>query len=383
MLVKPTPNEIAILAHEIGRVFGTMEDWLVREIVERLIEGAPDLPAEVSEWRIEKLLASAQFSREAKAKMREILERIPPQVEKQLYSVIKATVETGDRAVLEAAFEQGMIASIPSPGSAVRTSFWIEKLQEQALHALNLVNTSMLTSAQQGYIDTLNRAAGLVAEGESPRAAVRYATKQLAKDGLTGFVDRAGRRWEPQSAVEMIIRTTWNNAANQAAFTQLEAMGCDVILVSAHMGARPKCSLVQGKLFSLSGSTESVKDKHGASHAVGDWTRTSYGEPDGILGINCRHHIGAFFDGLSVNETEEIDEEENRERYKREQEQRKLERELRKIKRERDVANASGDREEYLKQHRRARAKSQQLRDHIEEHSLRRSKVRERYITLR
>ena len=34
MLVKPTPNEIAILAHEIGRVFGTMEDWLVREIVE-------------------------------------------------------------------------------------------------------------------------------------------------------------------------------------------------------------------------------------------------------------------------------------------------------------------------------------------------------------
>ena len=161
MLVKPTPNEIAILAHEVGRVFGTMEDWLVREIVERLIEGAPDFPAEVSEWRIEKLLASAQFSREAKAKMREILERIPPQVEIQLYSVIKATVETGDRAVLEAAFEQGMIASIPSPGSAVRTSFWIEKLQEQALHALNLVNTSMLTSAQQGYIDTLNRAAGL------------------------------------------------------------------------------------------------------------------------------------------------------------------------------------------------------------------------------
>lgn len=383
MIIKPTPNEIAILAHEIGKVYGTLEEWMILEIVKRLIEGAPKLPAEVNEWRIEKLLASAQFSRDTKAKLREILGELPSQVEKQLYRVIKSTVEDGERAILQEAYDKGMISSIPAPGMATRTTFWIEKLKEQALDALNLVNTSMLTSAQQSYINTLNRAAGLVAEGESPITAIRYATKRLARDGLTGFYDKRGRRWEPQSAVEMIVRTTWNNAANQAAFTQLQEMGCDTIIVSAHMGAGPKCSLVQGKIFSLSGKTTTTTDRHGASWAVGDWNQTSYGEPDGILGINCRHHIGPWWDGLDENDYPEVDETENRERYKREQEQRKMERELRKIKRDRDVAKESGDRDEYLRQFRRMRAKSQQLRDFIERHGLRRSKIRERYITLR
>lgn len=377
--MKPTPNELAILAHEIARVYGTLEEWMIRRIVQRLMDGAPDLPAEVEDWRIEKILASASFRRESVAVMRKVLGDIPPQVDRMLYHTARESVDGGDGATLQEAWERGLIRNMPQPEMAAKTTFMIEKLKEQALDRMNLVNTSMLTSAQQKYINTLNVAAGFMLSGESPHVAMKTATRQLVKDGLTGFYDRAGRQWEPQSAVEMILRTTGNSAANQAAFTRMDEVGCDVIVVSSHLGARPKCSLVQGKLFSRSGTTKTVKDKHGAVWQVGDWNKTSYGEPDGILGINCRHHIGMFFDGLSENKQEQIDETKNRERYEQEQKQRKLERELRKAKRERDVAKEIGDEDGARLANRKARAKSKELRDHIAEFDLRRSKVRERY----
>lgn len=380
--MKPTPNELAILAHEIARVYGTLEEWMIRRIVQRLMDGAPDLPAEVEDWRIEKILASASFRRESVAVMRKVLGDIPPQVDRMLYHTARESVDGGDGATLQEAWERGLVRNMPQPEMAAKTTFMIEKLKEQALDRMNLVNTSMLTSAQQKYINTLNVAAGFMLSGESPHVAMKTATRQLVKDGLTGFYDRAGRQWEPQSAVEMILRTTGNSAANQAAFTRMDEVGCDVIVVSSHLGARPKCSLVQGKLFSRSGTTKTVKDKNGAVWQVGDWNKTSYGEPDGILGINCRHHIGMFFDGLSENKQEQIDETKNRERYEQEQKQRKLERELRKAKRERDVAKEIGDEDGARYANAKVRAKSKELRSHIEEFDLRRSRVRERYYAL-
>jgi|LFRM01.2.fsa_nt_gb uncharacterized caspase-like protein len=314
--------------------------------------------------------------------MRRVLNDVPPQIEKMLYHIAKASVQGGDGAILQEAWERGLIRQMPEPHQAAKTTFMLAKLKEQALDKMNLVNTSMLTSAQQQYINTLNKAAGFISSGESPIVAMKTATRSLVNEGLTGFVDRSGRVWEPQSAVEMILRTTGNSTANQAAFTRMDEVGADIIIVSSHLGARPKCALVQGRLFSRSGTVSTAKDKNGKTWPVGDWNKTSYGEPDGILGINCRHHIGMFFDGLSENLQKEIDESENQERYKQEQKQRKLERELRKAKRERDVAKEIGDEDTARRANRKARAKSKELRDHIEEHDLRRSRVRERYHAL-
>ncbi len=377
--MKPTPNELAILAHEVARIYGTLEEWIIVRIVKRLLDGAPELPAEVNAWRIEKILASASFKREAIAMMEKVLGDIPLQIDRMLYHTARESVDGGDGATLQEAWERGLIRTMPEPDMAAQTTFMLEKLKEQALDRMNLVNTSMLTSAQQQYIDTLNIAAGFMMSGESPHEAMKTATRRLVREGLTGFYDRAGRRWEPQSAVEMILRTTGNSAANQATFTRMDEVGCDVIVVSAHLGARPKCSLVQGKLFSRSGTTKTVTDKNGAVWQVGDWNKTSYGEPDGILGINCRHHIGMFFDGLSENKQELIDETKNRERYEQEQKQRRLERELRKAKRERDIAKEIGDEDAARRANTKARAKSKELRDHIDKYDLRRSRVRERY----
>ena len=60
--------------------------------------------------------------------------------------------------------------------------------------------------------------------------------------------------------------------------------------------------------------------------------KTGYGTGEGILGWNCRHSIGTWIDGVSKNNYEKIDTEENKKAYDLQQAQRKLERTIRKWK---------------------------------------------------
>ena len=101
--------------------------------------------------------------------------------------------------------------------------------------------------------------------------------------------------------------------------------GLDLVEVDSHSGARPKCARDQGKIFDR--SNKSKKYPH--------WNTSSYGEPDGLLGINCGHHIFPYMEGVSIRRyfpTEDMDA--NDKLYKETQVQRAFERDVRKQKRE-------------------------------------------------
>ncbi|MGI6579929.1 MAG: phage minor capsid protein [Saccharofermentanales bacterium] len=381
---KLKPEEMARLAWIIGDMYAQAETLLINLIIRRLIEGTPDLPLNIAQWKIEKLLQSAPLKREMVAELKEILKEVPASVDRALYINVKSMIDEDDVIkyienkdhALKMSTET-YIKEIQKLPPSVRYAY--EKYKETALHELNLVNTSMLTSAQQQYIDILNVSAGLMhSEQISPYVAIKTATRQLVNDGLTGFYDKAGRRWEPQTAVEMIMRTNGNNVANQTLFTRMDEVGANLITISSHLGARPKCFKDQGQIFNRAGGSGITVDGNGESVRYRDWNTSSYGLPDGILGINCRHSAGFFIPGKSIFKPIEYDETANANRYKQEQKQRRYERELRKTKRQRNAASALGDEDEAKRLNQKARLQSQRLRNHIDEHDLRRSKVRER-----
>ena len=373
--MKLQPEVVARLADRIARLFGDLEDSMIMQIALSLVDGLPgsdDLTLkQINDWQIARLVAASQMRRQLIFKARQSLKPVPKALKGFFKEVEEEAKTLPDQAQKEAVGRW-------LGQEEVQPSLLLQKAMTEATDKLNLVATSMLTDAQQQHRDSLNRAADLMRQGQSPSVAIKEGVRDLVDKGLTGFYDKAGRKWEPQGGVNMMIRTTGNNMANEASFQAIEKTGTDVLLVSAHMGARPKCSLVQGKLFSLSGETTSIKDGNGQTLAVGDWNKTSYGEPDGILGINCRHHIVPFYEGKSINNEEEIDVSENARRYKLEQKQRRKERELRKTKRQRDVAKAIGDEKGYKEAQQKARRQSKDLREFIEDNGLRRSKVRER-----
>lgn len=198
-----------------------------------------------------------------------------------------------------------------------------------------MYKTAEIVNKQQ-HLDTLNKAAGKVIMGaESRQTAVRQCIKEMSERGIPAFVDTGGRQWSPEAYINMDVRTTCSNAAHEAQFTRMDDYSIDLLETSSHPGARPKCSLDQGKIFSKSGKNK----KYPA------WSTSSYGEPDGILGINCGHFIYPYIEGVSVQRYFPYDKEKNDKLYKQKQEQRRLEREVRSAKREVSMLNASGDKE--------------------------------------
>ena len=343
-----TRLELMELAEECSDVLAAMEDDLLQNIAEYLSEGRADIPT--AQWKIRQLAALGKLDRE---NIRTIAE----------YSGIAADMEeiAMTRAALSAVKDMdegfGKLVSdgiiegtdVPMEETALQAAAMYSK---QAKDRLNKVNTVMRYFARttaaaavnkaaeivnkQQHLDTLNKAAGKVIMGaESRQTAVRQCIKEMSEKGIPAFVDAAGRQWSPEAYVNMDVRTTCSNAAHEAQFTRMNDYDIDLIETSSHPGARPKCSLDQGVIFSKSGKNKKYRA----------WSTSSYGEPDGILGINCGHHIYPHIEGVSTQTYFPYDKEENDKLYKQKQEQRRLEREVRSAKREVSMLNSAGDKE--------------------------------------
>ncbi len=199
---------------------------------------------------------------------------------------------------------------------------------------------------KQDVLNILNsNTASVVSGAESRTKAVRTTIHEMAQKGIPAFVDKSGREWSPEAYVNMDIRATVKNTALEAQFSTMDSLGQDVFEVSSHPGSRPKCRPWQGKLISRSGRTTEITDINGRKHKVIPLSQTSFGEPDGLFGINCGHRPRGVSDGLFRKSSVEYDDEEDKALYHKVCKQRELERKVRKSKTEADMLEAAGDTE--------------------------------------
>ena len=260
----------------------------------------------------------------------------------------------------------------------------------QSADKLNLVNTVMLESTQAAYYSTVtnivnkiqrsqsivNIGAGEVVMGVSSwNEAMHDAVAQMVNNGLTGFIDHAGHRWRPETYVAMDIRTTLHNTARAAVWERAEEYGNDLYQVSTHNGARPLCYPWQAKIISRIDAERDVKDFDGNTLHVYAQSKTSYGQPAGLFGINCKHYPITFIEGISPSRGQPQDPEENEKTYEESQEQRALERKLRQERLDLSVMKAQGaDQEDIDKQ----KTKVDQASDAIKEFCDRTGRARRR-----
>lgn len=356
-MARLTPQEITRIAEPLELVYQNMTDELLINIARHLKGGWED----TATWEMKKLGQLGALTEESA----KIIAKYTGQTEQEIRQAFlqAASLATADiDPVLAQAAAAGKLVD---PGTTVATSpamqSALRSYVEQATDKLNLTNTTMLTSTQQVYAQTVHTAAvtaqleqakaiietksAEVITGQETRTrAMRTALNQLNSAGITGFYDRIGRKWQPDAYVNMVIKTTAHNAAIQAIRTrQQEYGGGDIFQISSHPGARPLCAPYQGGFYSWSGSGV-FTDGGGHTHEYDDINHTSYGEAAGIFGINCGHHPIPMIDGFSFpQEYEQISEEENARIYAESQEQRQLERDIRAAKREEEVCKAAGD----------------------------------------
>lgn len=155
----------------------------------------------------------------------------------------------------------------------------------------------------------------------------------LNEKGLTGFVAKNGAEWSPEAYAKMKANAEHRQLTNQIQEERMKQIGGNYWEISQHIGARPLCYEDQGQIFSVNGDTTPIKDANGNIIKVRAWANSSFGKPDGILGINCRHNRYIFMPKLSVHNARPINKAENDKSYQEQQKQRYYERQIRNKKR--------------------------------------------------
>lgn len=89
----------------------------------------------------------------------------------------------------------------------------------------------------------------------SPQAARRQLALSLRQQGLTGFVDNAGKNWKLDTYSEMVVRTVTREAVVQGAMDRMASHGISLARVSFHATSCPVCKPFEDRLVSLDGNT--------------------------------------------------------------------------------------------------------------------------------
>ncbi len=232
-----------------------------------------------------------------------------------------------------------------NPPPLLRSPYLLRLMQrnyEATLHEWRNFTRTIAEQSQRLFISECDRAYHLVSSGAlGYTQAVKESVERIAAGGVK-VTYPSGHTDTIETATLRCVRTGISQMSGQITNARMEELDWDIILVSAHLGARvtEKEDFTnhywwQGRFYSRTG-----KDQRFPPFSL-----CGMGHVQGIHGANCRHsHMPG--DGKN-NPFEHYDSEENRKAYELSQQQRAMERRIRKTKREvmglKMAADSAGD----------------------------------------
>ena len=350
------------LSEPIEDIYADITDRLVENIAKHLREGDAKRTAD---WEVRKLQELGMLTKENAKIINEALKDIPDEIRNALEETRAIALKDIEERVAKAIAE-GKIQEAPTDGTKAVIQAFIDQAQDK----YNLVNTTMLNSSVQAYVqsvneastaykatmeqkqtaqDILNKSAASFSSGAETREQIMKKTiSKMAENGIFAFTDKAGRRWTPEAYVSMDMRTTCHNTAIKAIQTRQQDYGSDIFMVSTHPGARPLCYPYQGKYFTWGSVGGTFTDGAGNEHRYEPISSTSYGQAAGLFGINCGHYPMVQIPGVTIpHRDDKQSQAENDKEYLQSQQQRALERQVRAYKRKAEAFKQAGLEEAY------------------------------------
>ena len=387
-------------ADQVAGLYQDLEEQLMANIIRHCRDYGQPIPTD--EWLMRKLAEIGKLNQENIKIIARNTGLSQTAMERMLTDMAEKTIKE-----LEPGFQylakENLVGKVIKPEKSKGVKKVISALQKQAKDTMNLCNTTMLYKARDAFtnlvkniaftageiankpsfLDTLNKRTTEVVIGATSRQqALRKCIREFNEKGIPAFVDKRGREWTPEAYVNMAMRNTNKQVSEQIQDERCKDYGIRLIEIDSHSGARPKCAKDQGKIYSLDNKSGYTTDADGKKIPYYPWNRTSYGEPDGILGINCTHHKWPFIAGASIRRYFPTDDlESNNRLYRQTQTQRALERAVRKQKRECMLFDQIGDEQGFEEASVKLKTKEAQLKSYVDQHeSLHRRKDREQVV---
>lgn len=321
------PAYLAAIAEGSEQIASELHDYIVQAIVGRMMErigrGEKYLLTSADRWRI-------QILQDAGELLEDITAELSLYTGKQIQEIRSAMEEAGVKALEadEVIYSAAGLSTVPLWESPALVRL-MERNMNASLGEWRNYTRTTAEEAQRLYITECDKAYNRVMSGAvAYTQAVKEAVEEVASAGVavkypTGHTDIL------ETATARAVRTGIAQATGDISLKRMEEMDWDIILVSAHIGARtgdggqnPGNHLWwQGQFYSRTG-----KDKR-----FPPFSQTGYGTGEGLCGWNCRHSFGCG-DGVH-NPYKDIQSEDNVRMEKLEKRQRELERRVRKTKR--------------------------------------------------
>ena len=276
-----TPEYLEDLPEEILRLFYDVEQKILADMARRVSTYDFWIPA--AEYQRQKL-------REAGVLQEDILKALSVLTGKSEKELKRLMQEAGtkalksDTAVYEAAGMTVPKISDSEPLRAILNAGY--KATAQTMR--NICKTTAHTATMQ-FENALDLAWLKVQSGAfDTDSAVCAAIKELSERGIQSIRYPSGRTDSIEVAVRRAVVTGVNQTAGQLQEELADELGCDLVEVSAHAGARPEHAKWQGKIYSRSGNDPKYPDFKKS---------TGYGTGAGLCGWNCRHTFGPYIEG--------------------------------------------------------------------------------------
>ena len=331
-----TPEYLEALPEEILNLFYDVEQEILVDMARRVSTYDYWIPA--AEYQRLKL-------REAGVLQEDILKSLSGLTGKSEAELKRLMSEAGtialqsDAAIYEAAGMTVPKIADSEPLLAVLNTGYKETAQTMR----NLCQTTAQTATMQ-FENALDRAWLKVQSGAfDTESAVRSAIKELSERGIQSIRYPSGRTDSLEVAVRRAVVTGVNQTAGKLQEELADELGCDLVEVSAHAGARPEHALWHGKIYSRSGNDPKYPPFRQS---------TGYGSGSGLCGWNCRHSFGPYIEGSppvwSEEQLSELDAPKYDyngkmlTEYEASQQQRYNERQIRRWKREEAAMKAAG-----------------------------------------
>lgn len=246
--------------------------------------------------------------------------------EKKLADVQRMRVENqrllaDTNAIAKSSVSKGLVKSyiagrneVKSPGipDSMLPRDVPNRLQRHIMESENLIDGTsfqVLRNTDDAYREVMAKSQeGLLAGVDAQRAVAQKALNSFAARGITGFVDKVGRKWQLQSYVDMAARTGVAQAARQGHLDRMTELGRDLMQISTVNATCPICAPWSNRIISISGADKrypSLDDAKTAgvfhpncNHTILDYDEED-AELDSILGIDPSTKTG--YDALPKN----------------------------------------------------------------------------------
>ena len=323
------PHYLQQIADGAEQISSELHECIIQQIIDRMMirigRGDSYLLTSSDRWRIEVLQDAGYLLEDITAELSKYTKRQEKEIKAAMEEAGVKALEYDDKIYQAAGLSPMPLTQSPA----------LIRLMERSYNATlgewrNMTRTTA-QAARRLFLNECDLAYNKVMSGAvAYNQAVREAVEAAVSGGV--YVNYpTGHRDTIETATARAVRTGIAQAAGDISIKRMEEMDWDIILVSAHIGARtgdggqnPGNHLWwQGQFYSRTG-----RDKRFPNF----YEHTGYGTGEGLCGWNCRHSFGSG-DGVN-NPYKDIQTADNIRMEKLEQRQRALERRVRKTKRE-------------------------------------------------